>query len=130
MKKTERRHEDEAEVRFLEGVRKRCPADDRIWRALAELYTRVGRYEDGLAEDLKLAGMFPREPDVWYNLACSHALLGQVDDAIKALQTAARCGYGNVEWMMEDDDLLSIHSDPRFQELLTQLASCESNDGP
>lgn len=115
------RAEDEVEVRLLEGIRKRCPDDERIWRALAELYTRVGRYKDGLAEDLKLADAFPGEPDIWYNLACSYALLGQVDEAFKALYTAVECGYRNVEWMTEDEDLQLIRNDPRFQQLLASL---------
>ena len=114
--------EDEAEVRLLEGVRRRCPDDDRVWRALAELYSRVGRYEDGLAEDLKLVRAFPREPGVWYNLACSHALLGQVDDAFKALSEAVKRGYDNVEWLLNDEDLELIRNDPRFTLLLESLS--------
>ena len=117
------KREAETEVRFLEGVRRRCPDDDRVWRALAELYTRVGRYEDGLAEDLKLAAAFPGEPDVWYNLACSHALLEQVDDAFEALHNAVECGYSNVEWMKQDEDLLSIRKDPRFKQVIALLVA-------
>lgn len=115
------KQEDEAEVRLLEGVRRRCPDDERVCRALAELYTRVGRYEDGLAEDLKLARAFPGDPGIWYNLACSHALLGQVDDAFTALHTAVERGYRNVEWMTQDEDLQSVHNDPRFKQLLATL---------
>lgn len=113
--------EDEAELRFLEGVRRRCPDDDRVWRALGELYTRLGRFEEGLVEDQKLVQAFPGQPDVWYNLACSHALLGQIDDAFTALRAAIDRGYGNVEWIQEDEDLRSIRNDPRFQQLLEQM---------
>ena len=117
------KRENEAEVRLLEGVRRRCPDDDLVWRALADLYTRVGRYEDGLAEDLKLANAFPCEPDIWYNLACSHALLGHIDEAFRALHKAVECGYSNVEWMKQDEDLLSIRKDPRFQQVLALFSS-------
>ena len=123
MSQRDDKREAEAEVRLLEGVRRRCPQDDRVWRALADLYTRVGRYEDGLTEDLKLADAFPREPDIWYNLACSHALLGHVDKAFQALHKAVESGYRNVEWMKEDEDLQLIRNDPRFQQLLAFLAT-------
>lgn len=115
--------EVQTEIRFLEAIRRRRPADDRVWRALAELYTRVGRFEDGLREDKKLAQAFPAEPDVWYNLACSHALLGEVDAAFNALRTAIDLGYENIEWILEDDDLKSIRNDPRFQQLLDLLSA-------
>lgn len=121
MNACDHRREDEVEVRLLEGIRRRCPDDDRVWRALAGLYTRVGRHEDGLAEDLKLAQAFPCEPDVWYNLACSHALLGHVDDAFTALHTAVEHGYQNAEWMIKDKDLQPIRNDPRFNQLLALL---------
>lgn len=121
MSQRDEKRQAETEVRLLEGIRKRCPEDDLVWRALADLYTRVGRYEDGLAEDLKLADAFPREPDIWYNLACSHALLGQVDEAFGALHKAVDCGYRNIEWMKEDEDLELIRDDPRFQQLLDSL---------
>lgn len=101
--------------------------DDRVWRVLAELYTRVGRHEDGLTEDLKLAQAFPGEPDVWYNLACSHALLGQVDEAFTALHTAVEHGYHNAEWMIKDKDLQPIRNDPRFKQLLALLVKSTSS---
>jgi hypothetical protein len=36
------------EMQFLEGVRRRVPGHEPVLQALGHLYTRVGRYEDGL----------------------------------------------------------------------------------
>ena len=41
-----------------------------------ELYTRTGRYEEGLKTDLELTRICPREAIAWYNLGCSYALIG------------------------------------------------------
>ena len=121
MSKKHPTNDEETEIRFLEAIRRRCPDDDRVWRALAELYTRVGRFEEGFYEDKKLADAFPTEPDVWYNLACSHALLGEIDAAFAALHKAIACGYGNIAWMQEDDDLSALWDDPRFQQLVNHF---------
>ena len=71
--------EQGVELRFLEGVRARFPDDPLVLKALGDLYTRVGRIEDGLAVDRRLVRLCPEEEMVWYNLACSCALAGRTD---------------------------------------------------
>lgn len=39
MSKTKDKRDAETEVRLLEGIRRRCPDDERVWLALAEWYT-------------------------------------------------------------------------------------------
>ena len=50
------RPEVRAELHFLEQVRIRLPGDVEVARALADLYTRVGRFEDGRTLDLDIPG--------------------------------------------------------------------------
>jgi tetratricopeptide (TPR) repeat protein len=106
------------EIQFLEALRRRCPSHEPIIEALGHMYTRVGRFEEGLAMDLELARLKPCEPENWYNVACSHALLGQKDKAIASLERAISLGYSDLDWMARDEDLRLIRDDPRFLRLI------------
>ena len=109
------------EMSFLEALARRCPQDVDVLKALGDLCTRVGRYEDGLKTDLELARLCPREPLVWYNLACSYALLGRADEALTSLERSIVLGYRDVHWIREDRDLDSLKKDQRFDALLQRL---------
>ncbi|AKJ64109.1 TPR end-of-group domain-containing protein [Kiritimatiella glycovorans] len=112
------RHDDQVECAFLEAVARRLPMDDEVLRPLAEAYTRLGDYGSGLGVDRQLARLCPEDPLVWYNLACSHALLGAVDEAVAALGRAVEIGYDDYDWMKQDRHLDPLRDDPRFQSLL------------
>lgn len=109
------------ELGFLDALARRCPQDTEILKALGDLCTRAGRYEDGLKTDLELVRLCSREPLVWYNLACSYALLKRADDALVALERSIVLGYRDVRWIREDQDLASLKKDRRFVALLQRL---------
>jgi len=116
------RRDDLVEIEFLESLRRRRPGDARILRALGDLYTRVGRIEEGLKVDLELVKLCPDESEAWYNLGCSYALLGEKDKAFDVLSRAVDLGYRDQEWLLEDVDLESLRQDPRFARLLYRIA--------
>ena len=109
------------ELRFMESLAHRMPADADILKVLSDLYTKVGRCMEGLQIDLELSRICADEPLVWYNLACSYALMKQPDDAFAALSRAVDLGYRDFVWMGQDDDLSSIRSDRRFVTLLKRM---------
>ncbi len=111
------------ELHFLEALRKRCPSHEPILEALGHLYTRVGRYQDGLQIDLELTRLRPREPENWYNLACSYALIGDHEKALASLDHGVDLGYSDGDWMRTDPDLESLRGDARFQALVKRLAA-------
>lgn len=111
------------EMEFLERIMRRLPHDLEVLVALGDLYTRVGRYEDGLAIDRLLVTMQPEDMTIWYNLGCSLALLGKRDEALKALKRAIELGYSDHEWMSRDADLQSLREDRAFKSLIRTLAS-------
>ncbi len=121
MKRQGEEQADQVEIRFLEGVRTRCPHDTRVLKALGDLYTRAGELDKGLRVDRDLSRRCPDEPEVWYNLGCSCALLGEKEAAFDALERAVALGYNDHEWMSKDRDLRSLRRDPRFESLLQQL---------
>ena len=76
----------------------------------------------------RLAEALPDDPTVHYNLACSLALLGRGQEALAALEWALGCGYGDVEFLLGDDDLASIREEPRFQALVRELLDRQQSD--
>ncbi len=63
----------------------------------------------------------PDEPIVLYNLACVHAVLGDVETAIDRLKAAVVCGFAHREWLENDSDFHSLKDHPRFQALMKRL---------
>ncbi len=122
-------HADLVEMDFLEKVMGRLPQDIDVMEALGDLYTRVGRYEDGLALDRKLAELEPDDMTIWYNLGCSLALLNQRDAALKALRRAVELGYSDYEWMSRDHDLQSLREDGEFNTILKGISpACKKRE--
>ena len=119
--RTGRSEQDAVELGFLEKVAGRLPEDIEVLQALAELYTKTGRYEEGLEIDRKLSQQLPNDDLVWYNLGCSCALTNRADDAFEALTNAVELGYSDYDWMKTDPDLNNLHADPRFESLLSWL---------
>ena len=109
------------EMAFLESLARRCPQDVDVLKVLGDLYTRTGCYEDGLKTDLELTRLCPRESLVWYNLACSYALILRKNEALEALARALDLGYKDYGWIRQDADLESIRQDQRFKALLRRL---------
>ncbi len=98
-------------------------------RVIAAKYPNLGRtwFNLGLAE---LKGERPeaaaeafekalalsyRKPTTLYNLACSLAKAGQKDKAFERLFQALDAGFDESSTLRDDEDLDSLHSDPRFR---------------
>ena len=120
-RKTDRAKSDAVELAFLQKVSHRLPEDLEILQALADLYTKNGKYEEGLEIDLKLSLQLPNDNLVWYNLGCSYALTNKPDEAFEALTKSVELGYLDYDWMKTDPDLNKLHNDPRFESLLSWL---------
>ncbi len=85
---------------------------------LGDAFSKRGMTQAGLEVDLRLVRICPEEPTFYYNLACSHSLLAQVDSAFGALDKAIRLGYQNFEHLLRDGDLENLRKDSRFGGLL------------
>ncbi|MGK0219240.1 MAG: tetratricopeptide (TPR) repeat protein [Planctomycetota bacterium] len=64
-------------------------------------------------------------PGSWYNLACTYALLGDTEEALRWLETELEGNHPTPAslarqqaWAAEDPDLASLREDPRFQRLV------------
>jgi Flp pilus assembly protein TadD len=110
-------------VEFLGRELERHPENLDALAELGQTYTRLGRTEEGLRIDQRLARMVPENPTVHYNLACSLAMLGHPDMALDALEKAVRLGYDDAHLLQLDDDLASLRRESRFRELLRTIES-------
>ena len=111
------------EIRFFEDMLVRLGDREEIFVALGELYTRTGRYREGLAIDRRLVTLRPRDSTAFYNLACSYSLLKEKAHAFTALERAIELGYRDLEHMAADPDLENLRSDPRWNDLLDVVKS-------
>ena len=58
---------------------------------------------------------------MFYNLACSYALLNQTRAALVALTKAIDFGYDDFEHLKDDADLDNLLKDEHFQRYIKQL---------
>lgn len=91
--------------------------------SLGHIYSRLKKHRKGLETDQILVNLYPEDPCFYYNLACSHSLLGQVDEAIRILGHALELGYDNFKGLQDDPDLDNLREDPRYEDLLGEFES-------
>jgi len=106
------------ELHFYEKILEHKPDFIEALMVLGDLYTKKGRHIDGLQIDQKLARLRPKDPTVLYNLACSHSLVKNIDEALVVIKKAIEYGYDNIEYLERDDDLHNLRQDSRFREYL------------
>lgn len=90
---------------------------------LAEVLTKLGRIEEGLDADLRLAALAPDDPMVLYNLACSLCLVGRLGESLDALERSVDLGYDDLAHMLQDEDLMGLNEEQRFQALAKRMGA-------
>jgi hypothetical protein len=83
---------------------------------------------------MEVAKTVPKQKkDSLYNAACCYALDGKVDRAFAALDELVTAGDRNLEHLQADQDLASLHADPRWQSMVSrveaQIAAWEKSLG-
>jgi len=117
-----RKKEDiDFEIAFYEDILKDTPNFIEALSAIGEAYTRAGLWQKGLEADIKLSHLRPKDAIVFYNLACSYALLNQTRASLGALTKAIDFGYDDFEHLKGDTDLDNLLKDEHFQRYIKQL---------
>ena len=106
---------------FFEGIIEENPNYIDCLMYLGNAYTANRMYEEGLQVDLKLSRLRPNDPTVNYNLACSYALLKNIDASLDALEKAVELGYNDVCHIERDKDLAHLRADDRFKRLIKKM---------
>jgi tetratricopeptide (TPR) repeat protein len=111
----------DVKISFLEGLTRRDAEYLEALQILGDHYTQRGRYEDGLKVDQRLSRLQPHSPIVFYNLACSHSLTGELDQAALALDKALNLGYHDFTWLAKDPDLQQLRQHPLFRSIQSKI---------
>ncbi len=111
----------DVKIGFMEGIVRRDPDYVDALQLLGDHYTQRGRFSEGLNVDERLARLEPRNPIVYYNLACSYSLTDQFDRAAQALEKALELGYKDYAWLAKDPDLKKFRQQPAFQSILKKI---------
>ena len=118
------------EISFYEGILKRDPDLVDALIPLGDAYTKRGYHEKGLEVDLRLSRLRPKDPTVFYNLACSYSLLGQIGSALESLEKALALGYRDFRFLLSDPDMENLRKDSRFTQLLQKFRKGKKRSAP
>ncbi len=113
------------EIDFFERILSRDPNYAEVLVNLGDLFSRKGCHRRALQVDLRLSQLRPRNATVFYNLACSHALLSHMTESLAALDMAVELGYDDLGHLLSDPDLEAIRRHIGFRRVLAKLeAAC------
>jgi pimeloyl-ACP methyl ester carboxylesterase len=85
----------------------------------------AGDLEGAMEVCREQARLEPREPVHPYNLGCLQARLGRGEEALASLDRALDLGLPHPGMLRWDEDLVSLHEDPRFADLLARARKAE-----
>jgi tetratricopeptide (TPR) repeat protein len=105
----------DVKISFMEGLVRRDPRYVEAFQILGDHYTQRGRYDNSLEVDKRLSRLEPRNPLVFYNLACSYSLNREFDAAATALAKALSLGYSDFKWLARDPDLRQLRKHPSYR---------------
>jgi len=111
----------DVKITFMEGLVRRAPDYVEALQLLGDHYTSRGSFTDGLKVDEHLSALEPRNPVVFYNLACSYTLTEQFERAAVALDRALNLGYADFKWLAQDPDLEKLRKHPVYRELEAKI---------
>jgi len=122
-KRLTRREARELDVKisFMEGVVERDPRYVEALQILGDHYTQRGRFDHSLKVDKQLSRLEPRNPLVFYNLACSYCLTGEFELAAASLEKALSLGYSDFSWIARDPDLRRLRKHPAYRTIAAKI---------
>jgi tetratricopeptide (TPR) repeat protein len=114
-------------IDFIEGIVRRDPNYVEALQLLGDHYTQRGRFDQGLKVDEQLSRLEPTNPLVFYNLACSYSLIGQVDLSAASLEKALLLGYRDFRWLARDPDLQTLRKHPLYRSIQAKIRRIKIN---
>ena len=111
----------DVKIAFLEGLVTRDSAYIEALQLLGDHYTEKGAFDSSLKIDKQLSTLQPRNPLVFYNLACSYSINGDLDLAAASLESALTLGYRDFKWLARDPDLRSLRKHPLFRPIRDKI---------
>ena len=97
------------------------PDDSAAYDHGAGVLHALGRVEESRQFSERAIALRPDDGATHYNAACCATLAHDYPRALDLLERAVELGYGNIEWLLNDNDLVPLHGEPRFQKLVERL---------
>lgn len=97
------------------------PDDARAWYLSGAALMRLGKVDEALERTRRASAIDPEDAGVLYNVGCTYALAGRLNEAVGYLDQAIRNGFGQRRWLENDSALDPLRADPRFQALMRKL---------
>jgi len=114
-------HRASEAVATLERAVEISPGNGWAWNSLAYAYLESKQPAKAASSFERVLVFAPHSATLLYNTACAYALSENKDKAIEMLDRAITEGYKDKAGMSADPDLVSIRSDPRYQEIVKKL---------
>jgi beta-lactamase regulating signal transducer with metallopeptidase domain/Flp pilus assembly protein TadD len=108
-------------------IANRYPNSGRAWFNLGFTSLRAEDYATALQSFHRAIDLGHRLGTSSYNIACAYALQGDRDAAFEWLGRARTAGFELENYLTSDDDLDSLHRDPRYKALREELNVRERN---
>jgi beta-lactamase regulating signal transducer with metallopeptidase domain/tetratricopeptide (TPR) repeat protein len=96
----------------------RYPSSGRAWFNLGFVAIKAEDYETALQAFRRAIELNHRPDTSSYNMACAYALEGNANAAFEWLNKARALGFDLEDHIGDDDDLDSLHDDPRWDSLM------------
>lgn len=116
-----------AAAEMFEAIHNANPKNGQAWFMHGYAVHMQGEHEKALKLHMKAATFPNMRPAALYNAGCAHALLGQQDEAFECLRLAADAGQATVAQFTGDTDLVSLHDDDRWPELIERLKAAKES---
>ncbi len=103
--------------RALEQQLEVVPEDVRARMLLACMHANLGMQDDAVRQLQTAVALRPNDSNVLYNASCTYSLLHKKPEALEMLAGAIKAGWSNMDWVLNDPDLVNIRDDPEFKRL-------------
>src|SRR5262249_38372893 len=96
--------------------------DGEEWFSQAYKLHMSERYREAIEAFKHSAELGHRKGTSMYNIACGYAMLDEKESALMWLEQALNNGFDRSDLLVEDSDLDSLRSDPRFKDLINKFS--------
>jgi beta-lactamase regulating signal transducer with metallopeptidase domain len=102
-------------------ITEKYPDSGRAWFNLGFVALQAKDFNTGIASYQKTLALGYRVGTSSYNMACAYALQGNKDAAFQWLEKAKAAKFELEDYVDHDDDLNSLHRDPRWEGFVAGL---------
>ena len=117
------REQADFEIEFFGRILARNSSNVEVIRRLVEHRSRRGDYRAALPLYRKLVELRPMDCIARYNLACTLSMLGRIDAAMKALESAFQHGYSDIAHLESDTDIEPLRDHSGYARLIEKYES-------